>query len=450
MGNVLCCCRARDKESGLAQKGIFDRSFSNDDPDITQSPRKSILKSSDIKNKTSIETNDNKRHSTDCNESNKLVVEKNRKISFGDCGTFPDSECGSKGTNPDGILSKATTTKSLASKYFIKLTIDHLELYNKCDNFGYYFKPFLEIDLENQETVVIKSHEDDISNTSDIDMLSNSNLTINRLSTSICLKKEKTINFKFSKVFEIKSQELFGFMSFRLKSEALKDLEVITIAECNIPLIMLYNHYKNIPFDGNLEMLFRCSTFIGYLKVSLTLSENSAFEDIKGMLQKAKFFEEYDDKNNGDDQSAQIRMLLNVWEHNYINLDDMSNDFIEKYFNNSVLEKEQYLQQSLAIPRKFESKIDAQMLAKLFNQYIHKGQVNQLALYQLLMLLVKITEKDQCQIIINFFKLLKNDDISLFYNIPVQFASNPYIVKYFLILFDNLQNFYKHEKVTIY
>jgi hypothetical protein len=454
MGNMICCCKAREKEPKTPSTSIpdiFEKSFSNDD--IIGSPkktgvRKSILKTSEIlKHKNSSEGTIELARETSDGSNN---VDRDRKISFCDFNTFSEA----KGATTDDVMTtKATmSSKSFAQKYYLKVVIEHLELYNKCDNFGYYFKPFLEICLDNTEPVVIKQNEEDISNTSDLDMTSNTstNLTANKLSTSICLKKEKTVAFKYQKVYELKPADLYNFLTFKLKSEALKDLEVITVAESSVPLIMLFNHYRNIPFDGNIELSFRCNTFIGYLKVNLSLSENSNTSDVKGMIQKAKFFEEYDDKNNADDTSAQIRMLMNVWEHNYINLDDLYGPAIDQFFfiTDSDM-KEQFLQQSLGVPRKFEPKIDAMALARLFNQFVRTNGANQLALYQLLMLLVKITEKDQCQLVINFFRLLKTEDIDFFYDIPCLFHSNPFIVKYYLILFNNLLKYYKNAKVRI-
>jgi hypothetical protein len=481
MGNMMCCCKARykeheDKGNRIDNTSSIPEYTCEDEETIEQDinkrkPQKSdkLLNtnntSSNNKDKQVPEDNNFNKQNFNPNDDNNnpinIPITKKQRISLYNFNTFGDKDKNNtKQLQPQddidsdaqtkGTMSKdAFSMRQLAAKYYIKVDIEHLELYSRCDNFALNFKPFLEVQFENQEAKIFKPSDDEESRCiTDLDLTSinSTNMPFGRLSTSTCIKKEKTVTFKSSQIFEIKSQNIFSNIVFKLKTEAIKDLCQIAIAESQVPIIMLFNHYKEIPFDGNLEMKQRSNTFIGYLKVNIILSESNVFEDVMGKLQKAKFFEEYDDKNNADDNSGRMRMLLNVWEHNYINLEDMDSNIIDKYFITNYDDKERQIVDSCSIPKKYDSKLNENNLYKIFNQFV-KSNGNQLALYQLIMLLVKICQKEQYTIVFNLLQLLKQDEINIFYDLVLKFSNNPFIVKYFLILYFNLVKFFKTNKV---
>ena len=201
-------------------------------------------------------------------------------------------------------------------------------------------KTYIELLIENQDTIKIYPQQSDdldkslnSSNISDISMNMSQNMRTGN-SISLLAAKEKSYGFKYAKCVEIPINDFYSNIKFRVKNDFPgknysvpqneNSLPNITIGESKIPINLLYKNYKDSSFDGNLEIKLRNSSFVGYLKVLISVSDNSLVgqDEFMDKMQKAKFLDvnDQDDLKILDNISAQSsKNNLNIWEINFIN-----------------------------------------------------------------------------------------------------------------------------------
>jgi hypothetical protein len=474
MGNVMCCCRGRDKieenktdeEGPSIQSGLLKKS--NEEgltPQATKAESKISISGT---------------HTTETKDSHQSNVK-----SMGDFSTFGGGEkldiyedeysmkSKKKILQPTQYksfetFSDETRYEMMNKKVFIRLYLDYLEVnYKFCDDFGLVFKPFLEINIEGQEEtkVLPQSNFDgelekslnfsNISGVSDnetsLNLSQNAKTTQSFFFTNL---KEKNFHLKFSKVYEIPMIYLYSNIKFVIKNELpIKQNNLkenmnlppsVTIAEGSIPINILFKEYKESHFEGCIEMKLRDSSLVGYLKTVISISENSLIgqEEFIDKMQKAKFLDVSQDEGQKlDNLSVHSNHKLPFWLHKYLDFKDLNPDSVTSYFTDG---KSYSHDLPMKIMQLNPQSINPREIYNIFNEI--KNCNNNVAIYQFFIFLVKLTKNDFSPIC-DFLNLLNENEKSFFFGLPQNMEENSYIFKLYLIFIHNYLIYLKSVKV---
>jgi len=255
MGQVCCCCRKEENE----QKEKEEEKQKNHEPLVEENP------SSPTKPNTNksieVETLGN-------NEKERDALPDNEKL-------------------PEAIapirLSTINNVEEIKScrEFFIKIWIETLEItYKLCDDFGNFFKPFVEVIFDKQSKVLNTMDEEklnlsNISENADVNISYNANIPIGHKKSGMnsqILPKERFYYFKSSVDFNGNDETRFSSLLFYVKNENthghLKILPAIVIGQIRIPISLLLNQ-KDKSFDGYISLKLRDLIEIGQIKVKI-------------------------------------------------------------------------------------------------------------------------------------------------------------------------------------
>lgn len=257
MGEVCCCCKNREKENK---------------PNEEEKEKEKIQEGPAIEN-TSSQTKANTIKSIEVetlgnNEKEGVAIPENEKV--------PESIA------PIKLLSMNNVEEIRSCKeFFIKIFIETLEItYKLCDDFGNFFKPFVEVVFDNQNKVLNTMDEEklnlsNISENADVNISYNANIPIGHKKSgmnSAILPKERFYYFKSSVDFNGNDETRFSSLTFYVKNENthghLKILPAIIIGQIRIPISLILNQ-KDKSFDGYLSLKLRDLIEIGQLKVKI-------------------------------------------------------------------------------------------------------------------------------------------------------------------------------------
>ena len=172
------------------------------------------------------------------------------------------------------------------SDFFIKIWIETLEIsYKLCDDFGNFFKPFVEVIFDKQSKTMNTMDEEklnlsNISENADVNISYSANMPSMRKSgtNSALLAKERFYYFKNGVDFNGNDENKYSSILFSIKNENtngyLKILPSITIGQIRIPISTLLNQ-KDKCFDGYIYLKLREVIDIGQLKVKIQCGDNS-------------------------------------------------------------------------------------------------------------------------------------------------------------------------------
>jgi hypothetical protein len=378
---------------------------------------------------------------------------------------YEDSESTKKETNYEGEVSekpdfaymeedycapqrpaiKSQNVKNNKSKYFIKMGIEYIDIHNKCDNFCYYFKPYLDIQIEDNDILRIYPEKDDKSNNSLVsDNTLNMSSLIRTLSNQIP-NKEKTLTFRINKTFEISNRNLYGNIIFSLKNDFNENQPQVTIGETRVPIIKIFNNYRENKFDGMIEMKMKCVNILGYMKVNLVITENNIIDKEIWLdkMQKGKILEDVDEYEPG------LSKTVIQFENKNLNIEDISNTSIDKYFltEKEFDQKEQLLQESNILPRYYiKEEFNDKSIDEFFKKFLINS-TNQISLYQSLLLMIEMScRDDQIIIIYDILRKFSEQEKNIFTDIITKLKKNPYIVKAYLILLYNYLKYFMNNK----
>lgn len=167
--------------------------------------------------------------------------------------------------------------------FFVKIWIETLEIsYKLCDDFGNFFKPFVEVIFDKQSKILNTMDEEklnlsNISENADVNISYNANIQKKSGINSAILPKERFYYFKSSVDFSGSEENQCSSLIFSVKNENthghLKILPAITIGQVRIPISVLL-HQKDKSFDGYLTLKLKEVIDIGQLKVKIQCGEN--------------------------------------------------------------------------------------------------------------------------------------------------------------------------------
>lgn len=464
MGNVLCCCKGRNKDfeegkqgegniGSLPGKNYFSK------PNQIATPTPSFDESDNLTSASSTATKKIDKYPTKQAENESKALSNFSTFAGDKDLRIFDEDFTSNAIKPK---QKVTETHS-ASKYYIRLYIDYIDIcYKLCDDFGAVFKPYLEVAVGNGDSVKVSSSDEDKLNSSaisDIDLNNSMNNSIIRSGGNICntstIGKEKTIYFKSSHNFEINSNCYFSSLQFDLKNDTPITSKVeappsITIGDAKMSINLLYHKYKDNSFDDYIEIRLRNNLLIGYLKVNVIISDKALTnqDDFYKKFNKGKFLEEVDSDifNNLDTYKISTKSIK-VWD-NTLNIEDIDPQTVSLFIG-EYESRDTELRRGAQVPRNCDDYIDSSVLFKLYMENMSEDGRNLIALYQFLILLVKLTKKQEFVVIDEFFKMLSEEQRKSIDSIPCRYVENPYIVKTYLVFLFNYQVYFKNSKSIV-
>lgn len=185
--------------------------------------------------------------------------------------------------------------------FTIKIFVESLEItFKLCDDFGSYFKPFLELKFDDQTKVLNFTEEDKLNSSNLSDNLGSTNDLNNSFNVNnesqierskinqSTIGKEKFYPFKIVKINLKKKEEIFSgnsinsynSFSFSVKnynahSKLSNTHPYITVGEAHLPINMI-SQYKDSIFDGYIKIRLRNIQDIGRIKVKIQITDNNA------------------------------------------------------------------------------------------------------------------------------------------------------------------------------
>ena len=214
--------------------------------------------------------------------------------------------------------------------------------YKLCDDFGLFFKPLIQVQIDKQ-SIQITSCEDDklnISENSDINNLSFNNIVNNinnnnkehrRSAETVILPREKYFYFKDEIEICLNDKSFFSFLKIKLinnNSHSKLKLKGIDMAEVKFPLNLIFPDNENY-FDGYFPLKFKGIDEIGQIKLKIHLSEKK--QKINGL--NSLIDEESTDYSFSEPKGLQY--IDNI-VFNYHHFDDNT---LDKYFFNENTRK---------------------------------------------------------------------------------------------------------------
>jgi hypothetical protein len=392
--------------------------------------------------------------------------------------------------------SSLNSFNNLGSKIYIRISVECIDItYKLIEDFGISFKPYLEISVPNQEIFKVYPCDMDLDrslNASNISGLLDNDTSMNlsqnlksNTSTSFIMGKERSYPMKFVKCVEVPLKDFYSNVVFTLKNELPgannKNLSNspnnngnqspqlppnIIIGEGRIAVNLLYKNFKENSFDGNLELKFKNSSLIGYLKIILTASEKSLInqEEFFDKLQKAKFLDVTDDEGINpstspnkilDNISSQSQKNnLNLWEFYMYNVEDINPQILDEFFYCQLSEEDEDDEgglenlQCFSLAKRVRQSSDARELQKLYLEA--KRKENQPALFQIYLLLVKMTSQNDYKFMSEFMKNLNEEEKSNVFELPKFSSENAYLIKQYLVFIYNYYRYFKNNKVRIF
>lgn len=393
--------------------------------------------------------------------------------------------------------SSLNSFNNLGSKIYIRISIECVDItYKLIEDFGISFKPYLEISVPNQE--IFKAYPTDIDldrslNASNISGLLDNDTSMNlsqnlksNTSTSFIMGKDRNYPMKFVKCVEVPIQDFYSNIVFTLKNE-LPGVNTkssnnssnnlgnsgsnqtsnlppnVIIGEAKIAVNLLFKNFKENSFDGNIELKFKNSSLIGYLKIILTASEKSLInqEEFFDKLQKAKFLDVSDDEGTSanmntnkllDNISSQSqRTNLNLWEFFMSKVEDINPQILDEFFYCQLSEEDEDDEgglenlQCFALAKRVRQTNDAREFQKLYLEA--KRKENQPALYQIYFHFAKMTTQNDYKFISEFMKNLNEDEKREVFELPKCSSENAYLIKQYLMFLYNYYRYFKNNKV---
>jgi hypothetical protein len=367
----------------------------------------------------------------------------------------------------------------IKSHFYLSTYIDFLEVfYKSCDDFGLIFKPYIELQVSNLEPVKISNNDEEktekLNATSGTNEDSiNSEISDNRGGKSSILmiqgsqKEGKIYPFKTSKNFELLRDQFYNTLIISVKNENQSSPSAsppVTIAECRIPINMIVTTCVDNIFDGLVEMKIRNTTFVGNIKVLLAVTHKNLdghVDLLKRMASK---------RTNGEEGDTTIQLSLlqkqNIWDNSrimhYMELDP---EILDYYFLFDIEKREAQINAADTFyhqvykttpnsnnspeemkPDYFVANLNWNLLNNKYAEAIKINEENFVLLYEVLVCLVKLAGEWQFNIINDFFKILNEDEINVFKNLPKFTDYNIHLLKVLLIFLYKYQKFFKSIK----
>lgn len=262
MGKICCCCR-KDEENAAA---------------AIKEEEKDKLKQEEAIANENLNTN------TKPNTNKSTEYETIGNAGMDELSPIKDSLSQRSGQKP---LRKQSTNIleniEIKQDFFLKIWIETLEIsYKLCDDFGNFFKPFVEVIFDRQNKTINTMDEEklnlsNISENADVNISYNANIPKKSVSNFLNNPKERFYYFKSSVEFNGNEENKCSSLIFSVKNENtlghLKILPAITIGQIRIPISALL-HQKDRNFDGYLTLRLKEIVEIGKLKVKVQCGDN--------------------------------------------------------------------------------------------------------------------------------------------------------------------------------